>query len=73
MVKEVQDKVDALKTARASEDTALVKTSTEALSAALMKIGEAMAKQATPPPAGDAGTPPPPDAPPATDAEFKEK
>jgi molecular chaperone DnaK len=72
VVKEVQDKVDALKTARASEDTALVKSSTEALSAALMKIGEAMAKQATPP-AGDAGTPPPGDVPPATDAEFKEK
>ncbi len=74
VVKEVQDKIDALKTARASEDAALIKTTTEALSSALSKIGEAMAKQAQTPPASDAGgQTPPPDAPPATDAEFKEK
>ncbi len=73
VVKEVQDKIDALKTARASEDAALIKTTTEALSSALMKIGEAMAKQSQTPPASDAGGTPPSDTPPATDAEFKEK
>ena len=77
IVKEVQDKIDALKTARASEDAALIKTTTEALSSALSKIGEAMAKTQTPPsseaggPGSSGGTPP--DAPPASDAEFKEK
>ncbi len=72
VVKEIQDKIDALKTARAGEDAGTIKTATEALSSALSKIGEAMAKQA--PPAGDAGgqTPPPESAGP-TDAEFREK
>ncbi|MBI5405462.1 molecular chaperone DnaK [Candidatus Kaiserbacteria bacterium] len=79
VVKEVQDKIDALKTARASEDSALIKTATETLSSALSKIGEAMSKAQTPPGRGEAAGPdssggtPPPDAPPATDAEFKEK
>jgi molecular chaperone DnaK len=81
IVKEVQDKIDALKTARASEDSALIKTATESLSTTLMKIGEAMMKNQTPPsgetpPPSDSGGPiPPPDAPPTgpTDAEFKEK
>ena len=80
VVKEVQDKVDALKTARASEDAALIKTATETLSSALMKIGEALAKSAPPPPGatggqGGDGSTPPGDTPPAgpTDAEFKEK
>ncbi len=80
VVKEVQDKVDALKTAEKSDDLALIKSATDALSSALSKIGEAMAKAATPP-AGDAGdTSPsdgggqnPPETPPTTDAEFKEK
>jgi len=72
VVKEVQDKIDALKTARASEDLGTIKSATDALSSELSKIGEAMAKASETPPAG--GTPPP-DAPPAgpTDAEFKEK
>ena len=73
VVKDVQDKIDALKTARASEDAALIKTATETLSSALSKIGEAMAKQAQTPPAPDGSTTPPSDTPPATDAEFKEK
>jgi molecular chaperone DnaK len=76
VVKEVQDKIDALKTARASEDIGTIKTATDALSSALSKIGEAMAKATTPPPASagpDSGGGTPPDAPPATDAEFKEK
>ncbi|MFA6414896.1 MAG: molecular chaperone DnaK [Candidatus Paceibacterota bacterium] len=79
VVKEVQDKIDALKTAHKSEDSALIKTATETLSGALSKIGEAMAK-AGEQPAGTGGTPPASDAggpgpetPPATDAEFKEK
>jgi molecular chaperone DnaK len=77
VVKEVQDKIDALKTARASEDAGTIKSATETLSSALMKIGEAMSKQQqteTPPAAGPetGGTPPPESAGP-TDAEFKEK
>jgi len=82
VVKEVQDKIDALKTARNSEDAGTIKSATEALSSALMKIGEAMAKQQqsqTPPSnasSGQAGGQPPP--PPEgsgepKDAEFKEK
>ncbi|MBI2410029.1 molecular chaperone DnaK [Candidatus Kaiserbacteria bacterium] len=77
-VKEVQDKIDALKTARNSEDPATIKTATDALSQAMMKIGEAMMKQQgsqTPPP--DASSPGSSDQPPEssgpTDAEFKEK
>jgi len=81
VVKDVQDKIDALKTARASEDTSTIKTATEALSSALMKIGEAMAaasanastSQETPPPPDGGGQGP--ETPPAgpKDAEFKEK
>ncbi len=76
VVKEVQDKIDALKTARNSEDPATIKNATEALSTTLSKIGEAIAKAQQ---AGAAGseqgsqTPPPDDAAGATDAEFKEK
>jgi len=74
VVKEVQDKVDALKTARASEDAGTIKSATDALSQAMMKIGEAMMKNQTPPPAGDNPPPPPPEAAGGpTDAEFKEK
>ena len=74
VVKEVQDKIDALKTARNSEDAGTIKSATEALTAALSKIGEAMAKQSqTPPPSDGGSTTPPPETPPATDAEFKEK
>src|SRR3989338_5362228 len=80
VVKEVQDKIEALKTARASEDAALIKSATESLSTTLSKIGEAMMKNQTPPSdaaGGQAGGTPPPDAPASgdgtTDAEFKEK
>ncbi len=77
VVKEVQDKIDALKTAKGGEDAATIKTATETLSSALSKIGEAMAK-ATPPSGGEAAGPDqgggtPPETPPTTDAEFKEK
>lgn len=75
VVKEVQDKIDALKTARNSEDVGTIKSATEALSTTLSKIGEAMMKNQTPPPASDAGgqTPPQDASAGATDAEFKEK
>ncbi len=77
VVKEVQDKIDALKTAKNSEDAGTIKSATEALSSALMKIGEAMAK-AQPPTGGEAAGPDQsggtgPETPPTTDAEFKEK
>jgi molecular chaperone DnaK len=80
IVKEVQDKIDALKTARASEDTGTIKSATDALSSALMKIGEAMAKSSEQQ-AGAGGSPDSnnqspgssDDQPPASDAEFKEK
>jgi molecular chaperone DnaK len=74
VVKEVQDKIEAVKTAQKSEDAGTIKTATENLSQSLMKIGEAMMKaqeNQTPPPA-DGGQTPPPEAG-ATDAEFKEK
>ena len=84
IVKEVQDKIDALKTARNSEDVNTVKSATETLSATLMKIGEAMMKSQPPPPSdasgpssntstgGEDGGPDGSAAGP-TDAEFKEK
>lgn len=78
IVKEVQDKIDAVKTAQKSEDSATLKTATEALSGAMSKIGEVMAKQTTPPPAGDPSTSSgqdqkPPESAGPTDAEFNEK
>ncbi len=77
VVKEVQDKIEALKVAQKSEDAGTIKSATEALSASLSKIGEAMMKN-QPPPSGGAPPPAGPDqsggegAGP-TDAEFKEK
>lgn len=79
IVKEVQDKIDALKTARNSEDAGTIKSATEALSQTLSKIGEAMMKNQTPPegtaggPDTNGGTPPPPESTGPVDAEFKEK
>lgn len=75
VVKEVQDKIDAVKTARESDSLDTIKSATDALSASLSKIGEAMMKQQTPPAEGQGGQTPPPDAGAAgaTDAEFKEK
>jgi molecular chaperone DnaK len=46
IVKEVSDAVEAVKTAAKGEDPTTIKTSTETLSQAMMKIGEAMAKSA---------------------------
>ncbi|MBI4088792.1 molecular chaperone DnaK, partial [Candidatus Kaiserbacteria bacterium] len=76
VVKEVQDKIEALKVARNSEDAGTIKTATDALTSALMKIGEAIikAQQTQTPPQGDNPPPPPPEASGGpTDAEFKEK
>ena len=73
VVKEVQDKIDALKTARNSEDAGTIKSATDALSTTLSKIGEAMMKNQTPPASDAGGQTPPPDTAGPTDAEFKEK
>ena len=76
VVKEVQDKIDALKVARESEDASTIKTATDALSAGMSKIGEAMMKQSeTETPSAEGGEQKPPEEGPAgaTDAEFKEK
>jgi len=72
IVKEVQDKIDALKTARNSEDAGTIKSATDALSQTLSKIGEAIMRNQTPPPSDGGGQTPPESAGP-TDAEFKEK
>ncbi len=73
VVKEVQDKIEDLKTALKGEDADRIKGTTETLSIALSKIGEAMMKDAgQTPPSGEGGGQNPPDAG-ATDAEFNEK
>ncbi len=70
VIKEVQDAIEAVKSARNSEDPATIKTATDTLSSTMSKIGEAMMKQAP----QDASTQQtPPQEPPPTDAEFKEK
>jgi len=71
---EVTEKIAALKTAREGEDLDAIKSATEALSASLSKIGEAMMKDQQAQTAEDTapGTNTPPEAG-ATDAEFTEK
>ncbi len=71
VVAEVQNKISDLKAVKDGEDLEKIKSATEALSSTLSKIGEAMMKDQPKAPAD--GGQPPPDAPPATDAEFKEK
>ena len=75
LVKEVQDKIDALKTAKNSEDAGTIKSATEALSTTLSKIGEAMMSSSAKATEDkkDAGNSPPPEGAAPTDAEFKEK
>jgi len=71
VVKEVEDKVSALKMVKDGQDADAIKSATEALSGTLGKIGEVMAKQA-----GDAAPPggqKPSEETGPTDAEFKEK
>jgi len=48
--KNVQEKIDALKTARQGSDTGAIKSASEALSTAMSAIGEAMSKNQPPPP-----------------------
>ncbi len=52
--KNVQEKIDALKSARAGSDAAAIKSASEALSTAMSSIGEAMSKNQQTPPASDA-------------------
>ena len=80
VVKDVQDKIEALKVARNSEDSDTIKNATETLTTALSKIGEAMANPSqnasgpsgNPPTGGEDGGPDGPATGPK-DAEFKEK
>ena len=76
-VKEVQEKIETVKTAQKGDDAAAIKSATEALSTSLSKIGEEMMKaqqNQTPPSGGDAAGPDQGGgAAGATDAEFKEK
>lgn len=76
VVKEVEDKVAALKSVREGEDAEAIKKATEELSTTLSKIGEAMMKN-QPPAEGETpkegGEQTPPETPGPTDAEFKEK
>ena len=76
-VKEVQEKIETVKTAQKGDDAAAIKSATEALSASLSKIGEEMMKSQqnqTPPSGADAAGPDQGGgAAGATDAEFKEK
>ena len=62
--KNVQAKIDALKTARAGADVSAIKSATEALSTAISAIGEAMSKQQQqPPPPPPSSDMPPPETP----------
>ena len=85
IVKEVQDKIDAVKVAQKGEDAGTIKSATDTLSQAMMKIGEAMMK-AAPTQNGrgpdstsgqqgseQSGDQKPPEGAGPTDAEFKEK
>jgi molecular chaperone DnaK len=51
--KNVQEKIDALKSARSGTDTVAIKSAAEALSTAMSAIGQAMNQQQTPPPQSD--------------------
>ncbi len=66
VVKDVNERIDALKKAREGEDVAAIKSASEALSTSMQKIGEIMMKEQ------QAAQTPPPEAGP-TDAEFTEK
>jgi len=59
--KNVQEKIDALKSARNGTDATAIKSASEALSTEMSKIGQAMAQNQQPPPQGppkDEQTPP---------------
>lgn len=75
LVTSIEEKINALKTAKDGNDTAAIKTASETLSAEISKIGEHMAKNAqaqpdqTPPGSDNKG----PEGDNIKDAEFKEK
>ena len=74
VVKEVQDAIDAVKTAQKSEEIATLKGATDTLSQTMMKIGEAMMKsQSQTPPTGGGTKGPEDHSDGPQDAEFKEK
>lgn len=75
LVTSIEEKINALKTAKDGNDTAAIKTASETLSAEISKIGEHMAKNAqaqpdqTPPGSDNKG----PEGDNIKDVEFKEK
>lgn len=69
--KDVEDKIGDLRKAREGDDVAHIKTTSESLSTAMQKIGEAMAK--VQPAEGAPGTENTPGTAEGTDAEFTEK
>lgn len=70
VVKEVNEKITALRTVREGEDLEAIKKASEELSTSLSKIGEAMMKDQGEAPAPEAGEAPAEE---AKDAEFTEK
>ncbi len=77
IIKDVQDKIEAVKTAQNGEDAGTIKSATETLSQALMKIGEEMMKSSEQAKTAEGGSPDAPGTDGAssgpTDAEFTEK
>ncbi|PIR83561.1 molecular chaperone DnaK [Candidatus Kaiserbacteria bacterium CG10_big_fil_rev_8_21_14_0_10_51_14] len=61
--KNVQEKIDALKSARGGSDAGAIKSAAEALSSAMSSIGDAMSKNQTPPPQGPPKDEKPPEEP----------
>ncbi|MBI2610411.1 molecular chaperone DnaK [Candidatus Kaiserbacteria bacterium] len=55
--KNVQEKIDALKTIRGRSDVHAIKSGSDALSSAMSAIGEAMSKREQPPPSDQPGRP----------------
>ena len=64
--KNVQEKIDALKAARAGTDTSAIKSASDALSTAMSAIGEAMSKTPPPQEPPQGGEQKPPEEPPKT-------
>jgi molecular chaperone DnaK len=76
VVKQVQDAIEDVKAAQKGEDAATLKAKSDALSAAMMKIGEVMAagaQSAGGPDSGGGTTPPASDSGEPKDANFTEK
>ncbi len=73
LVKEVEDKINAVKMVKDNQDAAAIKSATESLSGTLGKIGELMAATSGKDGEAKSGGDTPPEASGPTDAEFKEK